>query len=523
MNRKNEKGVALILALILLLIMSVMVVSLMFVSQTETWASLNYKLMSQARDGAEAGVNAAANYLINTYTPPQTGGSDPLSNYSNNVSPVTYSGNSVVLSANSSQSSNYPLNSVITAFNGSNVGQGSLAAGNVTVGYAVYATLMNQEQVTQWGSSTPTTVQIWKITSDGTINGIRTADVEVSAILEEQVTPVFSYAAFAAGPGCGAMNFGGGGSTDSYNSTAALSGGVPVISSSGGNVGTNGNLAENGSSTTIYGTLSTPRQGTGTCTSGNVTAWTDASGHLTCGASTTGSNCIVDLPQQIVYPPPAAPNPTPPTDSADALTLNNHAGDCGGINGCIYGTGMHGVNANGYPNGDFGLTPGTCPPATPTGPALSGPGVFGDITVKGTVHLSAGCYNINSLTENGGGTLTIDSGPVILNIAGTGQSTPIQLTGGGVINNAGWNPSMLQIMYGGSGTINLQGGANAIGLIYAPSATMSFGGGGTWYGSVITGNMTDMGGATINYDVNLQKQAVSVGNWMLDSFTWKKN
>jgi hypothetical protein len=42
MNRKNEKGVALILALILLLIVSVMAVSLMFISQTETRASMNY-------------------------------------------------------------------------------------------------------------------------------------------------------------------------------------------------------------------------------------------------------------------------------------------------------------------------------------------------------------------------------------------------------------------------------------------------------------------------------------------------
>ena len=77
MNRKkNEKGVALILALILMLIISVMAVSLMFISQTETWASMNYKLMSQARDGAEAGINAAANYLINTYTPPASTGTD---------------------------------------------------------------------------------------------------------------------------------------------------------------------------------------------------------------------------------------------------------------------------------------------------------------------------------------------------------------------------------------------------------------------------------------------------------------
>jgi hypothetical protein len=174
-------------------------------------------------------------------------------------------------------------------------------------------------------------------------------------------------------------------------------------------------------------------------------------------------------------------------------------------------------------SGDFCLAPGLCP-ATAGGPVTTTlGGLYGDLTVKGTVHLSAGCYNINSLTENGGGTITVDSGPVVLNIAGTGQTTPIQLTGGGVINNAGWNPSTLQIMYGGSGTVNLKGGANAIGILYAPSATMSFGGGGSWYGAVVTGNMTDMGGATINYDVNLYKQAVSVGNWMLDSFTWKKN
>jgi len=49
-----KKGIALILTLILLLVMSVMAVSLMFISQTETWSGLNYRLMSQARDGAEA-------------------------------------------------------------------------------------------------------------------------------------------------------------------------------------------------------------------------------------------------------------------------------------------------------------------------------------------------------------------------------------------------------------------------------------------------------------------------------------
>src|SRR5579862_7388580 len=113
MRKPEEKGIALIITLILVLVMSVMAISLMFVSQTETWSSFNYRLTSQARDGAEAGINAAANYIVNTYAQPgQTG--DPTTAYVNTVSPVTYSGNPVVLSAMSGVSSNYPVASVKT-------------------------------------------------------------------------------------------------------------------------------------------------------------------------------------------------------------------------------------------------------------------------------------------------------------------------------------------------------------------------------------------------------------------------
>jgi len=547
MNRRNEKGVALILALILLVIMSVMAVSLMFISQTETWASMNYKLMSQARDDAEAGINASANYLIHTYTPPAGSGSDLLSNYNNSVSPVQYpasntTGHDVILAtSSSSQSSNYPVASVVTNFGSSS--QNSLTAGNTTVNYYSYATLLRQDVVTPWGTTTPVTVQTWQITSDGSINGVRAADEEVSAILEKQITPVFSYAAFATANGCGALNFGGGGTTASYDSSnLTMSGGLPVVSGSAGNVGTNGNLAENGNPTTINGNLSTPRTGVGTCTSGNVTAWTNTSGHVTGG--------LVELPQQVVYPTPDVPNPTPPTTSS---TLHNNASDCSGITGCTFGTGPL-PGGNGCPNGDFCLTPGTCAPPCPTClPPLPGPAVYGNLTVRGTVHLynvnvtlgtppnqitvNEGCYNINSLTENGGGTITIEdtypytspalsatNSPVKVNIAGSGQTTPLDLTGGGVINNLGWNPSLLQFLYGGTGTINVKGGANTVGLLYAPNATMSFNSaGGNWYGAVITGSMTDMGGASIKYDVNLQRSVATVSSWMLDSFTWKRN
>lgn len=543
MKRTNEKGVALILALILLLIISIMAVSLMFLSQTETWSSMNYKLMSQARDGAEAGINAAANYIINTYLPPGTSGSDLYTNYNNSVSPVQYPASNslnhdVILSTSHAHKAyNYPVSSVVTAFQ--NAAQGSLAAGNAGVNYATEATLLSQDQVLPYGSAAYETVQTWRITSDGTISGVRSADEEVSAILEKQVTPVFSYAAFAMGSGCGALNFGGGGGTASYNSASlAMSGGAPVVNGGQANVGTNGNLAENGNPTTINGNLYTPRTGTGSCSSGNVTAWTNTSGHVTGG--------LVQLPQPVVYPPPAAPNPVPPTTS---ITLNNSASDCAGVVGCILGTGPTSGGGNGCPAGDFCLLPGTCPPAA------AGPGVYGNLTIKGNVHMfntmsnnlnpplspapnppvDLGCYNVNSLVENGGGTLLIDNlyptgttiatnGAVVMNVAGTGMTTPVDLTGGGMINNTGFNPAMFQLLYAGTGTINVKGGANAVGVLYAPNANLSFNSaGGNWYGAVITGTMSDLGHAQINYDVNLQKQAATVSNWMLDSFTWRKN
>ena len=71
---RNEHGVALVLALFLVTIMSVLAASLMFLSQTETYSTQNYRMMSQARYGAEAGVQKAGNFLFDTtqYAKPGT-------------------------------------------------------------------------------------------------------------------------------------------------------------------------------------------------------------------------------------------------------------------------------------------------------------------------------------------------------------------------------------------------------------------------------------------------------------------
>src|SRR5262245_52769980 len=86
MTWRNEEGIAIITALFLTLILSLIGSSLIVVARSETLSSLNYKTMSQARYGAESGVHAAANHLLHTYVPPGTP-ADPLTSYDMTVRP----------------------------------------------------------------------------------------------------------------------------------------------------------------------------------------------------------------------------------------------------------------------------------------------------------------------------------------------------------------------------------------------------------------------------------------------------
>src|SRR3990172_12251905 len=91
----RERGIALVLALFLMSAMSVLAASLMFLSQTETYASMNYRMMSQARYAGEAAVQKASDFLLDSaqYTVPSaTNVSDPLANYDTTTSPVLYMG-----------------------------------------------------------------------------------------------------------------------------------------------------------------------------------------------------------------------------------------------------------------------------------------------------------------------------------------------------------------------------------------------------------------------------------------------
>ena len=257
---------------------------------------------------AEAGIQTAANFLLDTtqYLPPGLNAGDPLSNYNRLVSPVTWNGKPVVLSANSAVTSNYPLSSVVTAFN--NYAKGTVTAGTQSLSYAPYATLVNMQQFESYGGQ-PIVVQTWELTSDGTVTGgVRKAKVQVAGYVERPRVTANQYAMFATANTCFAIDLEGNINIDSYDSSV----GPPATSTveSGGHAGTNGNLYLQGS-VTLHGNLYTPRTGVGTCSSSAVDALSTVGGATIYGTTT-------QLPAAVSYPPPILTT-TPPTTQ---VTIN---------------------------------------------------------------------------------------------------------------------------------------------------------------------------------------------------------
>src|SRR4051812_13511902 len=167
MQNNHERGIALVLALFLMSAMSVLAASLMFLSQTETYASMNYRMMSQARYGGEAAVQKASDFLLDgtQYAiPTMSNVTDPLTNFDRTVSPVRWNNAPVVLSAVATKASNYPAPSVQAAFN--TAAKGTLPAGTATVQYGAYATLVAMQLFESYGGF-PSVVQTWEITGVG--------------------------------------------------------------------------------------------------------------------------------------------------------------------------------------------------------------------------------------------------------------------------------------------------------------------------------------------------------------------
>ena len=191
----GERGVALILVMFMVMTMSLVGASLTFVSSNETMSTRNYQTTTQTRYAAESGVAAATNYLLNSYVAPSPGGADPIAAYDTTQSPVRWNNAPVVLSSDPAVAANYPIAGTQTAFAANSAG--TLTAGSGTTAFVTSATLLTMKMVTDSITGLQFTVQMWRITGAGSIDGAGAAAVQVSAVLETTDKPVFAYAAFA--------------------------------------------------------------------------------------------------------------------------------------------------------------------------------------------------------------------------------------------------------------------------------------------------------------------------------------
>jgi hypothetical protein len=198
-------------------------------------------------------------------------------------------------------------------------------------------------------------------------------------------------------------------------------------------------------------------------------------------------------------PTPAAPNPMPPNASSDVST-------CVGL----------------------GITlPATCVSVggnttiNPHGSTV----VLGNISMNGgTLTLATGNYMVNSISLGGNATVSIapSTGAVVMNVAGVGQATPIDFTGGS-FSNGSYNASLFQIDYAGTGQVILTGNTTAAAMVYAPNAAGTLLGNNDFYGSIVTATLNVAGNAHIHYDKNLSRTFFTVGNTMMSGFSWKRS
>lgn len=489
MRRTDQQGMAIVIAMFMTLLVSALGAAMVHVARTETLSSANYTSMSQARYAAESGLAAAANYLLSdayeTVAPGTAG--DPLSNYDTNVSPVVAGGGEVILSSDPDVESNYPVAEVVGEF--ADATFGLLEVGQGEVRYAATARLLGMRQITEAFSGRQRTLQTWEITGIGRQGqGQISGEVEVRAIIERSTRPVFNYAAFATGSGCGAIAFTGNASTRSYDSREL----PPDPRNEGGHIGSNGNLSGGGSAD-IYGTMSTPRAGVGNCTANNVTA-------ATMSALGTVHEGLIQLPQPIEFP---SPDPVPPGHPTNSQSISG--------SGCPSGTA--GFCASG-------------PVFTPPDPTGNTPVLLGNLSISGnsTVTLKAGTYIINSLSISGNSKIVVDSasnGPVRIVLAGQGSVDPVFNVSGNGISNTTWDPNNLRIEYAGTKTMNFSGNGDTAAIVYAPNAVGNFSGNADFFGTVIMNTMNFSGNTRMTYDRALQQSAVTAGNFMMTTFTWR--
>src|SRR6266487_799247 len=434
-----EAGVALIIALLTLLILSVLAASIIFVTQTETWATANNRSMVQARYAAEAGAEKTLNWLRYTYLPP----GNPAAYFDLSKYPVQLiGGGGVVLWAMSATNPNLPYptgggaqcgaSNCQTLFNA--LHGASVPGVGVPASYEVTAKLLSIQGA----------IQTWEITSQGNVSGIRNAQVQVVMRVERTSgLPLFNYGIIGLGNSCGDITFTGG-TMDAWDSSA-------------------GNYP-NGITNNV---------------GGPPFPW-------------TGLKSV----SLLSVPDPPAPSPMTPNTN-----INANSNTCWGGAGCTVVSGQ----------------------------VVIAPGTYGNLTSNSNIHLTAGTYNFNSLSLNGG-SITLDSYPVVINLGGQGISSGGTLftSNSSVVINDGGIPGNLEIMSAaGNGMANppvitMNSASDLYGVVYAPHAYVHITGSSHFLGAAIGEKVTSDSSGGYSYDLALKNSFSNLGPYYPISFNWSK-
>ncbi len=236
LERKNERGSALVVTLLFLVALGVLSSALVFTVNNEMKTSTSYKYSEQAFYVANGGVQKAVQWFANTYTPHL-----PATDYDTTTRPISMGGSSILLAGQTGSSSVYPDSTVTAAFSAQFANQPLQADARNSGVYALNAQLMKYTPTTFLDPatflSTPSAMERWQLSCRGYWGTVASplGIADITAEIENSGNAVFDRSCW----GIDSVNLVGGVVLDSYD---------PALGPYGGaNVGNLGAIGSNGS------------------------------------------------------------------------------------------------------------------------------------------------------------------------------------------------------------------------------------------------------------------------------------
>ena len=552
-RKREEAGVSLILVMLAMLVLSVLAAAIVFTARSETLASYNYKLDTQADYLAKAGLQQAINWFRSSnyqaISPSQastyygvTSDGSLLNLYTSNASPVQCIAtspscpkqNGAAQLMGISGSSNYPNitngagTAVATQFAKDLVNVRLTGDASNSGIFSINAVLLNYQIVNTGTAPALKTapVETWLITSQGTWTGGSGSAGTVATAVEEAIvqpiyTPTWDYALY----GYCSVSMGGssGVCTDSFNSAFGQYGGGNKSVASGACDSSSTNVIASGAGVGANGGVTLSSNVT---VAGNVTVGTGAPSACGTGYNGSTSSVLGQVVNGPYKPPPAVPTfragfpgSAPSYSSSQVLPVGatwptmppfpapGNTPPLSRNNPCMDAT-CNGTAANPYEINSISIS-------GPKGTAVQ---LIGGPDVLHPVY-----YDIDSLSESGSAEIDV-SGYVVLNVR-----TSMSITGNGVTNGIAGTvdipPEAVQINYAGTSGVSIGGNGAVSAIINAPNADVTLGGGGSkgyMVGSISANNVSVKGGYPVHYDLQLNRLGGTLGLMVTTAYSRKK-